>query len=153
MPIDRTHSILTACAVVLATAVTPGVRVASALEEAAVTQTKGLPVSALDPSLPKKTLVEWLAGTAGPSARLAWQVNACGERAGDPDVPRDVPRCVEATAAQPRGRTAHVLVQVGTSRQVAGAHPVLRRVWVEAGGVERQVARLGGLAKLLEAGR
>jgi hypothetical protein len=153
VPIDRSPSILTACAVAIATVVTPGVRLAAALEEAAVTQTKGIAVSTLDPSLPNKTLAEWLANTAGPSARLAWQMNDCGERPGDPDVPREMPRCVEATAAQPRGRTAHVLVQVGSPRQAAAVRPVLRRAWVEAGGVERQVGRLGGLSKLMEAGR
>jgi hypothetical protein len=152
VPIDRTHPTLTACAVVLAAAVAD-VRVASGLEEAAVTQAKSLPVSTLDASLPRKTLAEWLADAAGPNARLAWQLNDCGERAGDPEVPREAPRCVEAKATQPRGRTAHVLLQIGTSRQVNGARPVLRRAWVEAGGVERQVARLGGLTKLLEAGR
>ena len=152
MPADRPHSTLTACAVLLATSV--GVaRVAAALEEAAVTDAKGLPVSSLDPSLPKQSLADWLAGTAGPGARLGWQVNSCGERVVDPEVPRETPRCVEATAAQPRGRTAHVLVQIGPSRKASGTRPVLRRAWVEAGGVERQVARLGGLTKLLEAGR
>jgi len=152
VPLDRTHSTLAACAVALAASVGDA-RVATALEEAAVTQTKSLPVSSLDPSLPTQTLADWLASTAGPGARLGWRVNSCGERVIDPDTPRETPRCVEATAAQPRGRTAHVLVQVGTSQQATGTRPVLRRAWVEARGVERQVARLGGLAKLLEAGR
>jgi hypothetical protein len=87
-----------------------------ALEERAIALARRTPVSTLEPGLPKQPLLQWLTGAAGPSARIDWEVNDCGEQTGNPDTDRgrDFPLCVGAIANLPGGRMAIVSIVMGT---------------------------------------
>jgi hypothetical protein len=53
-----------------------------AFEKRAIEIAKRLPVSELEPGMPKQALSEWLRKAAGPGAKLEWELNDCGEQTG-----------------------------------------------------------------------
>lgn len=77
---------------------------------------KNTSVHRLDPSLPEKSLAKWLREVVGPQAPIAWEVNDCGEQAGNPeaDKGRDFPICVEAQVTLQQKSKLSVSVTVGT---------------------------------------
>lgn len=82
----------------------------------AIAAAKNTSARRLDPSLPDRPLEKWLRQAVGPQARIAWEVNDCGEQTGNPEVDkgRDFPICAEAQVALPEKRTLHVSLSVGT---------------------------------------
>jgi hypothetical protein len=88
-------------------------------EKRAVAAARSVPVSELDPKLPKIAFDRWLARTAGAGASIDWETNDCGEQTGNPRVDggRDFPICVEATATLPDHRVVTVAMHVGTVRK------------------------------------
>ena len=69
----------------------------------------------LDPSLPSVALEQWLASLPG-AQQVTWESNDCGEQTGTPEPEPDFPICAEARVAMTDGRTAVVMVVVGTYR-------------------------------------
>jgi hypothetical protein len=56
---------------------------------------------------------------------IAWEVNDCGETTGSPaDIGRDLPFCVEASAALPGGRKLTLAFLAGTRKTGLGNGPL-----------------------------
>lgn len=92
----------------------------------AITAAKSASAHRLDPSLPERPLEKWLRQAVGPQARIAWEVNDCGEQTGNPEVDkgRDFPMCAEAQIALPGKRTLYVSFSVGTVKAAVRAGSV-----------------------------
>jgi hypothetical protein len=87
-------------------------------EVGAIRRVKTLPVSSLDRDLPKVTL-EFFLKYEGEGAPIKWEVNDCGEQTQGAAVAhgRDAAMCVGAYIGLKDGRTATVLVSVGTFKK------------------------------------
>src|SRR5438309_11974924 len=74
---------------------------------------KRINVCRLDPRLPRQRFDRWFKEIVGPSAKIEWEVNDCGEQTGSPaDKGRDFPFCAQAEATLPDGRKAGVMSSV-----------------------------------------
>ncbi len=100
-------------------------------EMSAIQRVKTLPVSSLDRDLPKVTL-EFFLRYEGEGAPIKWEVNDCGEQTQGAAVAhgRDSAMCVEAYIGLKDGRTATVLVSVGTFKKGPVAVPTIYGVRV-----------------------
>ncbi|HET7216222.1 MAG TPA: hypothetical protein VFL79_21720 [Terriglobia bacterium] len=100
----------------------------------------------LDPSLPEKSLAQWLRDVAGPKAPIAWEVNDCGEQTGNPeaDKGRDFPVCAEAQVALRGKRTLYVSFSVGTLKTGvrAGSVQFAYAVIVPPAGPAKSISKL-----------
>jgi hypothetical protein len=103
----------------------------TSLEAKAVARAKRLPVSQLDPKLPKVPLEKFLQAQAGSGAEIKWESNDCGEQTGDPkiDRARDLPICAQADVLLKDGRRIALMVAVGSVRKGMGGAPGLW--WLE----------------------
>ncbi len=92
----------------------------------AIEYAKSIPVSTLDRTLPRVTLQFFLDNESS-GARIAWEVNDCGEQTGAPDVDRgrDFPMCVEAEVFLKDQRSLNVSVVVGTFNKGVNGEPIV----------------------------
>ncbi|HUI57147.1 MAG TPA: hypothetical protein VLY04_19360 [Bryobacteraceae bacterium] len=99
-----------------------------ALEKRAIELARKVPVSKLEPGLPKQALARWLTQAAGPAAKITWEVNDCGEQSGNPETDRgrDFPMCVDGIANLAGDRKAIVSVVMGTFQKGVTGPP---RLW------------------------
>ena len=99
--------------------------------------------SKLDPKLPRQPLDQWLRQLVGPSARIEWSVDDCGEQSGTPaDKGRDFPMCVAVEAALPDGRVVSLSVQVGTFKTGVSGAPTERLLFLKRNGKYEDVRHL-----------
>lgn len=77
----------------------PGLALAQETE-AAVARLMGMPASALDPSLPAEPFEAWFRSVLPRGAALAYELNDCGEQAGNPEMDRGrrFPACLAIDA-------------------------------------------------------
>jgi hypothetical protein len=116
-------------------------------EMGAIQRVKTLPISSLDRNLPKVTF-EFFLKYEGEAAPIKWQVNDCGEQARDTvsDHGRDSAMCVQADIGLKDGRTATVLVSVGTFKRGPVDVPTVYGVRVTyPGGTIHRLDRLSDL--------
>ena len=115
---------------------------------------RSLPVSRIEPGMPKQRLDTWLRKILGRNLPLKWEVNDCGEQTGTPvDRGRDFPMCVEATA-ETLDVFFTVSLMVGTFRRGVSGTPQIRGLAIHIEGEgEFEVKRLSNLkGKLRELG-
>lgn len=119
-------------------------------DEKVIAAARQVPVSELDPKLPKQAFGPWLEKLVAP-AKLAWEVNDCGEQSGSPaDQDRDFPMCVEANAELGAGRHVTVSIAVGTANKgISGKPGVFFILLDEPGSDEKDVVHLSDLAARL----
>jgi hypothetical protein len=107
-------------------------------EREAIERAKNTIVRSVDSTLPNETLETWLRDLFGSGAKVAWEVNDCGEQTGDPqrDRDRDFPMCVDASVSLDRGRVLHLLLAVGSFKTGVRREPptFAYGVVLEAGG-------------------
>ena len=80
-------------------------------QAAVVARAKSTIVSMLDSSLPRQPIADWMAGTAGESARIVWEVNDCGDGSRQPGT---MPVCAQANINFSNGRKFQALLLMGT---------------------------------------
>lgn len=81
-------------------------------------QIKNVSAAKLDAALPSISLEQWLRTEAEAGAKLAWEVNDCGEQTGSPGQnPADVPTCVEADAWLKDGRQIVIMIAMPQDAQ------------------------------------
>ena len=99
----------------------------STRDQRAIEQAQQTPVSMLEAGLPNQPLGQWLRDAVGPSAKITWEVNDCGEQTGNPDLDRgrDFPLCVEGVAKLTDGRLVSVSVAMGTFQKGISGTPSL----------------------------
>ena len=85
-------------------------------DKEAIDLAKAAVVRTIDGTLPDKKFEDWLRDLFGPAAKIAWEVNDCGEQTGDPqlDRGRDFPMCVDAAVSLDSSRVLHLLLVVGS---------------------------------------
>ena len=82
----------------------------SAQDEETVKRGKAVPASTLDASLPHQALGDWIAQTAGASARVRWEANHCDqERTQD-----ELPVCAQANVEFSEGTKFQALLLMGS---------------------------------------
>lgn len=93
---------------------------------AAIERAQNVVVSTFDSSLPKVSLKYFLESEAE-GAKVAWEMNDCGEQTGDRTVDRvrDLPTCVEASFTLKDNRTVSVVVGVGSVKKGISGEPKL----------------------------
>jgi hypothetical protein len=68
-------------------------------ERRAIRAGKRASARVLDPTLPNVQFSAWFRNHVGSKARIAWEVNDCGEQTGSPgDVPNAIPMCARHRA-------------------------------------------------------
>jgi hypothetical protein len=82
----------------------------------AIEAAKRTSVHQIEASLPDKTFARWLQDLVGTQGEIEWEVNDCGEQAGNPSLDRDqdFPMCAEAQVALGGKRKLSVALSVGT---------------------------------------
>ncbi len=110
-----------------------------------------LPVSRLDPALPKIPFLLWLKELLGGTANVQWELNDCGTLTGVPviDDERDLPSCMEATVMLTGGRVLGIAVFVGTERKGITQLPRVANIYIETDGQVVYFTRLSQLEKVL----
>lgn len=122
----------------------------------AIAVAKNTSIHRLDASLPDKPLAKWLRKVVGPQAPIAWEVNDCGEQAGNPeaDKGRDFPICVEAQVTLQQKSKLSVSVSVGTLK--TGVQPasvgLAYVVIVTPDGEARSIRKLSQVPEAIKAG-
>jgi hypothetical protein len=113
----------------------------------AIAYVKAVPVSTLDPKLPRLSFESWLRKTVDRAATISWEVNDCGEQTGNPtfDRDRDFPTCVEAHVVLPDGRKVIISILIGTIETGFMENPALFFASIEDGGQYTTVDRLSDL--------
>ena len=81
-------------------------------ETEVITYTKQIPVSTLDPKLPKQPLEGWVKSLVG-EREIVWEVNDCGESDGS-GTQADVSLCGAFSVQISPGQTAGAWVSVGS---------------------------------------
>lgn len=90
--------------------------------------TKKIDVSRLDTRLDEQPFEAWLKKTLKPDAKIIWESNDCGERAGrKPDRDRVFPVCAGISAVS-GAYTVDIAIAVGTEKQGLTGEPCVR--WV-----------------------
>ena len=111
---------------------------------------KRINVCRLDPRLPRQRFDRWFKEIVGPSAKIEWEVNDCGEQTGSPaDKGRDFPFCAQAEATLPDGRKAVVRISVGTFKRGLSGEPKLFDAFIEREGQFYTIKQLGDLSERL----
>ena len=124
-------------------------------QDRAVDAVKRVRVRVLEPALPAEPFEAWLRGVI--DGQWTWEVNDCGEQAGDPavDRQRDLPICVEAraTARSIRGIEFVVGVQISVGTERAGIHgnPRVHWIYIEEGPSLGEVPSLAALPEAVAA--
>jgi hypothetical protein len=124
-------------------------------QEEALSLIDDTPVSQLDsllPKFPKTAFPVWFKNLVGPSAKIDWELNDCGEMTGVPQVDqeRDIPTCLEVSALLPDQRKVGVAILVGTERKGLTDSPAVYNVYLEAGGEFYPLKRLTDLPRALD---
>ena len=121
----------------------------------AIAAAKNTSAHRLDPSLPEKSLAQWLRDVVGPHTPIAWEVNDCGEQTGNPiaDKGRDFPTCAEAQVALPGKRTLYVSFSVGTVKTGVRAASVqfAYAVIVQPAGSAKPISKLSQVPEAIKA--
>ncbi len=114
-----------------------------------------LPVSRLDPALPKIPFLLWLKELLGGATKVQWELNDCGTLTGVPaiDDERDLPSCMEATVILTGGRVLGIAVFVGTERKGITQNPRVANIYIETDGEVVYFMRLSELEKALSVDR
>lgn len=121
---------------------------AQTLETRAIARVKHTPASRLEAGLPKQRFADWFKKVVGPSAKIDWELDDCGEQTGtSADIGRDFPACVTAAAVLPDGRTVLVSIVVGTLKKGLVAAPAVRLIAIGRKGQFTDVPRLRDLPK------
>jgi len=103
---------------------------AQSTDQLAIERARTTIVYTFDKSLPKVSLEDFLKQSTN-NALLTWEVNDCGEQSGDPeDSQRDLPICAQVTLKATNGRTATVMVAVGTEQKGVSGKPELFDVFI-----------------------
>jgi hypothetical protein len=110
------------------------------------------PAAKLDSLLPKTPFLTWFKSVVGGSTPLQWEVNDCGERTGVPmvDQQRDLPVCLEVTAALSDNRRIGVAVWVGTESKGLTDTPAVYEIYMQIAGQFYHIKRLSDLPKTLQ---
>src|SRR4051812_35394246 len=84
-------------------------------DEAPIAKLKQAKVSTIEPGLPDMAFEQWFQGLAGSNATVHYEVNDCGERAGNADERgKTFPLCVEARAEAGNSLALVLTLTVGT---------------------------------------
>jgi hypothetical protein len=94
-----------------------------------------LPASKLDPVLPKTPFLNWLNELVGPTAKIHWEMNDCGELTGVPavDDERDISVCIEATIQLSETQKIGIAVRIGTEKKGLSDAPIVANIFWESG--------------------
>lgn len=121
------------------------------IEQQALDRAKQLSGFQLDPELPRMKLGDWVAGVVGPTAKISWEVNDCGEQTGSPaDRSRDMPMCVGVTAKISDSRRVSILIFVGTTKKGLVEKPEVYAVLIRHNGRVSDVGKLHDLPSALK---
>ena len=117
-----------------------------------IARAKNTSASALDSSLPHQSVSDWMAGTAGGSARIRWEVNDCGEAAREPGT---LPVCAQANIDFSDGTSFQAALLMGTrtakSHNVQFADPSLMwAVYSKSGSDALTPAPLSALTRIAQ---
>ena len=95
-----------------------------------------LPVSRLDPALPKTPFLLWLKELLGGTPNVQWELNDCGTLTGVPavDDERDMPSCMEATVVLTGERVLGIAIFVGTEKKGIAQNPRVANIYIETDG-------------------
>jgi hypothetical protein len=112
-----------------------------------------LPVSRLDPSLPKTPFLLWLKELLGGTPNVQWELNDCGTLTGIPtiDDERDLPSCMEATVMLTGERVLGIAIFVGTEKKGITQNPRVANIYIETDGEVVYFKRLSELEQALNA--
>jgi hypothetical protein len=123
----------------------------SQTEEQLISYTKKINVSRLDPSLPRQTFDSWVTKILGPTTKLRWDANDCGEQSGTAfDKGRALPSCVGVEAELAAGRSITILVAIGTLNKGIAGKPVMFSSVLTLGDKFYYVNKLGELSMALK---
>jgi hypothetical protein len=125
---------------------------AQANDAAAIERAKSAVVYSFDKALPKTSLESFLT-QAAPGAKVKWESNDCGEQSGDPEIDsqRDIPICAQASITASNGRTAVVMVAVGSLKKGVSGRPELFDVSVTSEDGLSETIQLRDLQKQIQA--
>jgi hypothetical protein len=92
-------------------------------------------MQAMDPELPRVSFEAWLRAVVGGDATMKWEVNDCGEQAGEPkqDQGRDLPMCAEVEVSLGSQRELHVFLAVGSLKKGVEGVPRFWAAYVRRG--------------------
>jgi hypothetical protein len=101
-------------------------------DASAISAARQVVVQGIDSALPHVSFDEWLRSIVGSDAPTKWEVNDCGEQAGDPtrDRGRDFPICAEVQVDLGGQRELHVSLSVGTNKTGVAGVPAFRSAYV-----------------------
>jgi hypothetical protein len=110
-----------------------------------------LPVSRLDPALPKTPFLDWMKDLLGPATRVQWEMDDCGTLTGIPlvDQDRDLPVCMEASVVFSEKQTMGIAIFVGTEKTGLTKAPRVANIYIETDGDVRYFKRLSELQAAL----
>ena len=110
-----------------------------------------LPISKLDPALPKTPFLEWLKDLLGPATKVRWEMDDCGTSTGIPlvDQNRDLPVCMEASVSLSEKQTMGIAIFVGTEKTGLTKSPRVANIYVETDGDVRYFKHLSELQAAL----
>ena len=112
---------------------------------------KNMTAFQLDQELPKQRLADWLGQLVGPTAKVLWGVNDCGEQTGSAaDSARDMPFCVGAVADLLDGRKIQLLIYAGTLKRGLADKPKVFDITIKDGRLLHDVPRLHNLPSMLK---
>jgi hypothetical protein len=125
----------------------------TATEKRAIQIVQRLSVSRLQAGLPKQALADWFKGVVGTGAKIAWEVNDCGEQSGDPEADRgrDFPMCVGTIATLPGAQMVAIEVAVGTFQKGITATRQVVSISILEGSRVEFVPRLSEVAARIKA--
>jgi hypothetical protein len=114
-----------------------------------------LPVSRLDPALPKTPFLLWLKELLGGTANVQWELNDCGTLTGVPtiDDEKDLPSCMEATVVLTGERVLGIAIFVGTEKKGITQNPRVANIFIETDGEVVYFKRLSELEQALKVSR
>jgi len=91
-----------------------------------IDRVKKLPVSELDPALPRVAFDEWLQEQAGEGANISWTLHYADEPVDDADT--YLPPSIAGDANTKDGRAIEVLIAVGAERKIGNVRPFVHGV-------------------------
>ena len=111
-----------------------------------------IPVSKLDPVLPKTPFLLWLNDLLGGAPKVEWELNDCGTLTGIPaiDDGRDLPSCMEATVLLTQERVLGIAILVGTDKKGLTDNPRVVNIFIETDGNVVYFKRLSELEAALK---